>query len=102
MFNEVIAEKSDKSIRDGLARLFGAPHTDESLCSRLALPRAAELAGVIVESNALSTGELLSISDLSLKPKVKELGFSAVAESDALFREAKGDWKQLQILSFFI
>lgn len=75
VFNEVIAEKCDVMIKDGLLRVFSTGvKEDEPLFARLALPRTAELAGVVVDANAFSTGELVSISDLQLKPKVLRLG----------------------------
>lgn len=90
VFNGVLEGTRNDDILDGLQSFFGPFELkSEPLNARSALPRAAELAGVVVDLKVFESGQLLSVSDLSLKPRVKELGFSAVAEADALFREAK-------------
>ncbi len=93
VFNESITSKCETVVRSELIRKFGPSAlfaADEMLMPRLALPRLAELAGVAVDPEVFHSGELISVSDVSLLAKVKELGFSAVAAADALYREAKG------------
>jgi hypothetical protein len=53
-----------------------------------------ELSGIIIKEAGFTSGDTLTMSDVSIVAKVKELGFSAVAEAEALYRESKARLKK--------
>lgn len=93
VLNDVISCTAEPWIRTDLVTKFGQDgikdDPDLSEAGLQCLSRVCELAGIIIDEEFLSTGEHLSWAEVEIDSKVKELGFSAVAEADALYREAK-------------
>ncbi len=83
-------------LRQGLRDKYGvdAPSDEEPLQAGQALRRICELSGLHVAEAALSTAdEPLTVSDVALDARVKELGLSLLARADELFVEAKSKQK---------
>ena len=100
MLNEIIdpdsipncsVAKMESLYRDAIVQKFGSVAVSDSelLPLRDSLARVCELGGIAVDTVILQSCEKLTVSDINLEAKVKELSFSAISEAESKYREAK-------------